>query len=76
MIITKGEVIQAVVFHAPLTDAEKAEDAEEIAQHRAMMSRIMVQRKRQENAQEEALRAEAAAIAAGEMTLEESQELQ
>jgi hypothetical protein len=59
MIITKGEVIQAVVFHAPLTDAEKAEDAEEIAQHRAMMSRIMVERKRQENAQEEALRQEA-----------------
>jgi hypothetical protein len=59
MIITKGEIIQAVVFHAPLTDAEKAEDAEEIAQHRAMMSRIMVERKRQENAQEEALRQEA-----------------
>jgi hypothetical protein len=59
MIITKGEVIQAVVFHAPLTDAEKAEDAEEIAQHRAMMSRIMVERKRQENAQEETLRQEA-----------------
>jgi hypothetical protein len=58
MLITKGEIIQAVVIRAPLTDEEKAEDAEEIGKHRAMMSRIMAERKRQEDAQEKALREE------------------
>jgi|GEM_PF-4667070 hypothetical protein len=60
MIITKGETLCAApVIRAPLTDAEKAEDAQEIAQHRGMMSRIMAERKRQEEVQEETLRQEA-----------------